>query len=106
MAEIMVVRADASAEIGSGHVMRCLALAQAWKRGADRVIFVTASDSPFLESRIQSEGMEVVRLNAQAAGTEDAKQTAELAQEANARWVVVDGYQFDAEYQGAIKDAG
>ena len=106
MAERMIVRADASAEIGSGHVMRCLALAQAWKNAADRVIFVTASDSSFLESRILSQGMEVVRLNAQAASTEDAKQTAELAQEANARWVVVDGYQFGAEYQRTIKKAG
>jgi UDP-2,4-diacetamido-2,4,6-trideoxy-beta-L-altropyranose hydrolase len=106
MTETMIVRADASARIGSGHVMRCLALAQAWKRGADRAIFVTANDSRFLASRLQTEGMEVVGLNATAASIEDAKRTVELAQEADARWIVVDGYHFGAEYQQAIKNAG
>lgn len=30
----LVIRADAGAEMGTGHVMRCLALAQAWLRAS------------------------------------------------------------------------
>src|SRR5215203_2632298 len=36
----------------------------------------------------------------------DAHETAELAHEHAAEWVVVDGYQFDAEYQKTLKNAG
>ena len=102
----LVLRADASTQIGTGHVMRCLALAQAWQDVGGHAIFVMTTRTPVLEARLQSEGMEVVHLSAQPGSTDDAIQTAELAWEMCAPWVVVDGYHFDPAYQRQIKEAG
>lgn len=102
----LLIRADATAAIGTGHVMRCLALAQAWQDAGGRAVFVMAEATPSVEERLRSEGVDVVRLS-DPAGTEgDSLQTARLAVTHGAEWVVVDGYHFGAEYQLALKKAG
>lgn len=102
----LLIRADASAKIGTGHVMRCLALAQAWQDTQGQPIFIMANPVPSLEQRLKSEGIEVVHLTAEPGNSEDAQETAALAHQFEASWVVVDGYQFGSEYQKTIKDSG
>jgi UDP-2,4-diacetamido-2,4,6-trideoxy-beta-L-altropyranose hydrolase len=102
----LVIRADASIQIGTGHIMRCLALAQAWQEKGGQAIFVLANKSPALEARLGLEGMKVVYLLVEAGSSEDAKQTADFAHQFEAEWVVVDGYHFGSEYQKAIKNFG
>jgi len=102
----LIIRADASIQIGAGHVLRSLALAQAWKDGGGHAIFVMAMESSMIEERLQSEGMEVAHLSTQGGSAEDAIQTRSLARKRGATWVVLDGYQFGADYQRIIKDAG
>jgi UDP-2,4-diacetamido-2,4,6-trideoxy-beta-L-altropyranose hydrolase len=102
----LIIRADADAQIGTGHVMRCLALAQAWQDAGGRAVFLMATESPPLEARLRSEGMDVVHLPVQPGSMDDAIQTANLARQVGADRVVVDGYHFDAEYQRTIKDSG
>lgn len=104
--KILLVRADAGLHIGSGHLMRCLALAQAWKDIGGHVVFVIATEAPALEKRISEEGIELVHVTVKPGSTNDARQTADLAQSEGASWVVVDGYHFGAEYQRQIKAAG
>ena len=104
MKKALVIRADASTQIGIGHVMRCLALAQAWQDNEGHAIFLMAEVTPSLEARLQSGGMEAIHLSAQPGSADDAVQTSELAQQIGATWVVVDGYRFGADYQRAIKD--
>ena len=55
----LIIRADANSRIGTGHLMRCLALAQAWKDSDGRVIFITACESAGLLQRLCGEGFEV-----------------------------------------------
>ena len=104
--QAFVVRADASVAIGTGHVMRCLALAQAWQDAGGRVVFATNDLSPAIEQLLRSEHVEIVRFNSPPGSAQDASQLEELSRAHHADWVVVDGYQFDAEYQRKVKDAG
>lgn len=102
----LIIRADASVVVGTGHVMRCLALAQAWQDKGGKAIFILANKSSALENRLRSEGMQVVYLLVETGSHEDANQTIDFAQKFNAQWIVVDGYHFGAKYQKAIKDFG
>jgi len=102
----LLLRADASETIGTGHVMRCLALAQAWQDTGGRVVFLMATEAPAVEARLQSEGMEVIHLPVQPGSRDDAIQTADLARRVGADWVVVDGYHFGADYQRTIRGLG
>lgn len=102
----LLVRTDASESIGTGHVMRCLALAQAWQRPGSRVQFALGMTANGLETRLAAEGVAIAQISAPPGSEEDAAQTSDLARSANAGWVVLDGYHFGANYQRAIKKAG
>lgn len=105
-AKPLVIRADAGSRMGAGHVMRCLALAQAWQDAGGRPLFLMAPAPPALATRLLSEGMDVLPLQAAPGSPEDARETAGLARSRGADWVVADGYHFGADYQRLIKDSG
>jgi UDP-2,4-diacetamido-2,4,6-trideoxy-beta-L-altropyranose hydrolase len=106
LSNTLIIRGDASIAIATGHVMRCLALAQAWQDAGGNVVFAMAESTPAVDARLCAEGMEIVRLKASPNSVQDAKDVAALARDRNAAWVVVDGYQFDSEYQRNLKNAG
>lgn len=104
--EHLIIRADASTQIGIGHFMRCLALAQAWKDAGGQPILVTSCKSYGLLQRYREEGIEVHILDAPYPDPDDWNQTKDiLASHPNA-WVVLDGYHFDETYQRTVKDVG
>jgi UDP-2,4-diacetamido-2,4,6-trideoxy-beta-L-altropyranose hydrolase len=99
----LLFRTDANVVIGTGHVMRCLGLAQAWQDSGGHSTFAMADSTPAVEERLRDEDMGVVRLKGPSGNLDDANQTAELANRSSASWVVIDGYHFDAEYQLSLK---
>jgi UDP-2,4-diacetamido-2,4,6-trideoxy-beta-L-altropyranose hydrolase len=103
--EPLLIRADASAEIGTGHVMRCLALAQAWQAGGGSVYFI-GEITGALESRLRDEGITLHALESTPGKKNDALETARKAQAVGAPWVVVDGYHFDGLYQRRLREEG
>jgi len=102
----LLIRADASVAAGTGHVMRCLALAQAWQDAGGRAAFAMAESTSSVQERLAGEGCEIVSVSAAAGSQEDAGQTIVLARQQFAEWIVVDGYQFGADYQRTLKAAG
>jgi UDP-2,4-diacetamido-2,4,6-trideoxy-beta-L-altropyranose hydrolase len=103
---VLLVRADASTRIGTGHVMRCLALAQAWQDQGGTALFALAGLPSPIDARLADENIPVLRIGARPGSDDDARELADLAGEREADWVVVDGYHFGADYQLVLKDAG
>lgn len=101
----VVIRADASARMGTGHIMRCLALAQALQAAQGQPVFAMAISTPAIEKRLISEGIPVIPLTVRPGSPEDSRETAALTRRLRARWVVVDGYHFHDEYQQILKQS-
>ena len=102
----LFVRADANARIGTGHLMRCLALAQGWKARGGQATFITACESEGLRQRLSDEGFQIITLERLYPDPADWEITSQaLAAQLDA-WVVLDGYHFDAAHQRQIKEAG
>ena len=102
----LLVRADANASIGAGHVMRCLALAQAWQDAGGSAIFAMVEPPPSIHARLQGEGIEVIQLPGIAGTLDDSEQTSRCAPKCEANWLVLDGYHFGADYELSLKRAG
>ena len=101
----LLIRADASQTIGAGHVMRTLALAQAWqKRGGD-VTFLSCQLPGWLAHRIALEGCCIREIPAPHPDRRDLLKTLHILSESSAPWVVLDGYHLDISYQRALREA-
>jgi len=98
----LIFRVDAGNKIGTGHLMRCLALAQAWQDTGGRAVFITTCRNESLLERLDAEGFAVHRLPENNEWGEAARIIAGY----DADWLVLDGYHFDEAYQRSIKDAG
>jgi len=85
--------------------MRCLALAEAWRKQRGEVIFVMGQVTPFVDKRIRSEEFEILRSQFRAGSSEDADAIKHLIAERKASWIVVDGYHFGADYLSTVAES-
>jgi len=101
----ILIRADAGPRHGFGHVMRCLALAQAAADAGCRIAWATAECPEGARQRLATEGIDPVAIEALPGSPEDADATIAAARQAEAIGIVLDGYHFTAEYQDRLTAA-
>lgn len=99
------IRADATPKMGTGHVMRCLALAAAVTDAGGSVCFSGHINVPWLLTRIEQEKVCFNLLEGSPALQENAENLLGQIPE-SCSWVVLDGYHFDLECQKAILNSG
>lgn len=115
-------RADASVEIGTGHVMRCLTLADALAREGAECHFLCRPQPGDLNGLIRARGHSLHELAPPQPGWRasggpahagwlgrdwqgDAAEVASLLAGLRPDWLVVDHYALDAAWEGAIRPA-
>jgi len=108
----LFIRADAGTAIGTGHVMRSIALAQACKKARGNVNFVCHCESKAMQKLILDEGFELAEIEKTHPDPDDLEKTLGFLRrgvtgdESGTPWLVLDGYHFDPAYQKASRDAG
>jgi UDP-2,4-diacetamido-2,4,6-trideoxy-beta-L-altropyranose hydrolase len=115
---VVAIRADSSAGIGSGHVMRCLTLALELRRRGHAVEFVCRDHQGNWTAQIESEGFPVHRLPAPArdAGPadsyaawlgvsqqQDADETRIALSGRSVDWLIVDHYGLDRGWESTLR---
>jgi len=104
-APTLLLRCDARVATGAGHVMRSLALAQAWCDAGGRVVHLGALELPAVRARLEKEEIFLADSPAETATPADLDRTRGVACEQGASWVVLDGYRFTGAFQRSVAEA-
>ena len=123
----IAIRTDASSVIGSGHLMRCLAIADELKNRGVSVLFITVSEEQKWIDLIRGSGFSCETIeSAHANGVfqtdsdcnethtrsqrygvdwrKDSSQTREIIEGKEIDWLIVDHYGLDWQWESSIRD--
>lgn len=95
------LRADMNSEIATGHVMRCLSIADAITALGGHCIFISADENP--GELVRSKGYELISLNTDWKHMEEETEVLlPLLKEYNVASLIIDTYQVTAGYMSAM----
>jgi UDP-2,4-diacetamido-2,4,6-trideoxy-beta-L-altropyranose hydrolase len=100
----LLLRADADERMGSGHLMRLLALGQAWQDAGGLVTVATSAPGIILD-RIVAEGWDLHRLAEIRPDGADLAEVRRVAHDSTAMWIAIDGPHFAASYVADLGQA-
>jgi UDP-2,4-diacetamido-2,4,6-trideoxy-beta-L-altropyranose hydrolase len=117
----VVIRADASLAIGTGHVMRCLTLAESLRAGGADVLFICRNHPGNISETIISRGFQLARLQLDADSEDiincskshaswlgvgweqDAVDTLNVIGDKKIDWIIVDHYALDNKWEKCVR---
>jgi len=115
----VVFRVDASLKMGTGHVMRCLTLAQVLKENGANIAFICRKHEGSLIDKIHSNGLVVHELEVfeetkvdnklahsqwlGATQQQDADDCINILKAEKPNWLIVDHYTLDEQWQKSLK---
>ena len=97
----LVLRADGNSQLGLGHVMRLLALAELLRADFSEITFLLQTPDTALANLLQEAAVELVALPAALVAAEPATVLPPLLRPTDV--LVLDGYGFDFAYQSAVR---
>ncbi len=95
----VAIRADASETIGTGHLMRCLTLADGLRRKGARTRFLSRDLPEHLIGILKSRGHELQ----QVTGTEHESVVRCYLSNEPCDWLIIDHYDLDAEWERSVR---
>lgn len=98
----IVFRVDAGVKIGTGHVMRCLVLAELLHQRGANITFVCRKLDGDLIPLIKEKRFSVITLTGEV--EKDAEETKLALKGLNVDWLVVDHYQIDHKWEKQLKN--
>ncbi len=101
---LLILRADASESIGSGHVMRLIALAQGAARSDSSVLFVLGGEPGTCAEAVANAGFPHVLAQNALGSSADSEFLLRLSRERGAHATVVDGYTADRDYIATLSE--
>jgi UDP-2,4-diacetamido-2,4,6-trideoxy-beta-L-altropyranose hydrolase len=102
---VLAVRADASVKGGIGHIVRSLALAEAWKEAGGKAILVSSGPFPVLEALTAD--VDFRWLGAERPSlVDDIGGFLDIAHKTDADVVVLDSYDLDSTWEARVRQEG
>lgn len=99
----ILFRTDANGAVGAGHLMRCLALAEAFRKSGRRPFFVTKETSPEMRRLIRGRRFGEVVLPANLSADTEGALMAAMTSARDAQGIVVDRYGLPASYLSSLR---
>lgn len=99
-------RTDSAVNIGTGHVVRCLTLADELRANGTEISFICREDTGNIIEAIEKKGYRVYRLPSNIDIKRDCELTKAIInnQKEATDWLIVDHYDIDISYESSLRD--